>query len=208
MKASKLASLLLIAMLIGGCGLMDRRSGGDEPAEPELAGDQKEITGMLLVLDPDKCPVSNGCGPRFSLLGRDLTSQVALEGEVDPAHNHRILTVVGTPRYLPSELAENPGYSRVSAIVDVDRYRTRSDLPYYPALVDKTTEITLAQFGCDLLWDKSYSWTIEAEQPLIKVRMTDTQAASPRPWVELTFDGNSGNLVTSRMQPEDVNPCG
>ena len=77
-----------------------------------------------------------------------------------------------------------------------------------PAAIELDQRVTVDQFGCDLLWDKSYSWDIEDDVPLLTVRMTDTYAESPQPWVELTFNGDSGELHATALNPHNLSPCG
>ncbi len=162
---------------------------------------------MLLVLEPENCPLYDGCGPRFSLLGRNLDSQIAINGDIDPEHDNLILSASGIPSPLSEELSDTSGYKSISAVVAVSDYRLRSTIPYHPFLVERATEFTNENFGCDLLWDKSYFWTIEDDVPHLIVKMTNTLSAAPQPWVQLTYDGNSGELIKSSKQPEDNNPC-
>ena len=58
--------------------------------------------------------------------------------------------------------------------------------------MDEAESYTTANFGCDLLWDKTYSWSINDNVPELSVKMTDTYADEPQPWVELTYNGNNG----------------
>jgi hypothetical protein len=176
-------------------------------ANPVANPDAKELTGMLQIIDPDKCPLVEGCGPTLSLLGRNLKSQIAVTGEIPLEHDKLILTVTGIPAPLSEELAGKSGYERVRALMAIDGYRVRSKIPYYPFLVDQATAYTTENFGCDLLWDKSYSWTIENEESQLQVRMTDTTVAKPQPWIELAYNGDSGAFISVSSEPADINPC-
>ena len=197
---------ILMPFLLTGCGLKDRVFKPDSSVEDD-ALPKKELTGMLLVLDPERCPLVAGCGPQFSLLGRNLKSQVAVQGPILPEHNNLIVTVIGKPSRLPDDLRGKSGYERISAILSIKKYRLRSTIPYYPFLVEQATVHTTEEFGCDLLWDKSYSWNIEDNVPSLSVRMTNTFAPQPQPWVELSFNGDSGELTGVKTDPTQLNPC-
>ena len=206
MNYSRSCTLLIVAVLLSSCGLMERNSQSD--SESESAGsNESELTGMLVVVNPENCPLVDGCGPQFSLLGRKLETRIALTGEIQPEHENLILSVVGPTSPLASELEGKSGYDQVSATVAVEKYRVRSSIPYYPFLVEQATLVTEATYGCDLLWDKSYSWTIENAIPLLTVRMTNTFADAPQPWVELTFNGDTGELVSDSTSSDSLSPC-
>ena len=206
MKNRKSLVLIFLCLLLASCGLKDRFFNGDEEGSPPSG--KTELTGMLVIIDPAKCPLVEGCGPQFSLLGRKMDTRVALTGPVLPEHENLIISVIGRASELPDDLAGKSGYEQVSATVALGKYRLRSNIPYYPFLVEQATAVTVDQFGCDLLWDKSYSWDIEDDVPLLTVRMTDTYAESPQPWVELTFNGDSGELHATALNPHNLSPCG
>ena len=180
---------------------------GSDSTETAVDPSESELTGMLLVINPDDCPLASGCGPQFSLLGRNLTTQVAIQGDIDPAHDKLILSIVGDPSSLPDDLKTKSGYENVSAQVNVEKYRLRSSIPYHPFLADEAENYASDSFGCDLLWDKSFSWSIANDVPLLNVKMTNTLSPEPQPWIELTYNGNNGQLIDSAVQPPDVNPC-
>ena len=207
--------VIVAALSISACGvkqrvvnLKDRLFNSEEEAAlNQNSVETPELTGVLLVLDPERCPLVEGCGPVFSLMGRNLKSQVAITGDLDPKYNHHIISVAGEATQLPEELVGKSGYERIKATVNVTSYRLRSAIPYYPFLVEQAATHTLEKFGCELLWDKSYSWTIEDDLPVLKVKMTDTKVDQPQPWVELSFDGNSGSLISETREPLQLNPC-
>ena len=206
MRIYRSAAFVTLTLLLASCGLMDRQTNSDEEGSPPSG--KTELTGMLVIVDPEKCPLVEGCGPQFSLLGRKLDTRVALTGPIMPEHENLIISVVGRASELPADLAGKSGYETVSAAVKVKKYRLRSNIPYFPFLVEKASEVTIDQFGCDLLWDKTYSWTVENDEPLLSVRMTNTYADAPQPWVELTFNGNSGELHATALNPHNLAPCG
>ena len=212
MSIKKTVLVVSVAFLVSGCGLKDRMF-GSESEEPSAAASSAtskntELTGMLLVIEPEKCPLVEGCGPRFSLLGRDLKSQVAVQGDILPDHDKLVLTVIGKASPVPEELKGKSGYERISAVVDVTKYRLRTAIPYRPFLVEQATAYSSENFGCDLLWDKSYTWGIEEGTSQLTVRMTDAFSGDSPPWVELTYDGNTGDFIGVESQPESLNPCG
>ena len=201
-------TLVIVSLVLSGCGLRDRVFGPDEADTSTETKQGTELTGMLLVIEPDRCPIVEGCGPRFSLLGRDLRSQVAIEGDILPEHVNLVLTVVGDANPLPEDLKGKSGYERVSAVVDVSKYRLRTAIPYRPFLVEQATQYTTENYGCDLLWDKSYSWSIVEGTSHLIVRMTDVSGGDSAPWVELTYDGNTGDFISVASRPDSINPCG
>jgi hypothetical protein len=218
MNKHSILPVIALSLLLGGCGLKDRMFNKDDEAAIEATAQapqvdeqgsetKTELTGMLLVLEPEKCPLVEGCGPHFSLLGRELKSQIAIEGDIMPEHRNLILSVIGSPAPLPTEYVGQSGYERISGIMKVKKYRLRSSLPYHGFLVEQATEYTTRTFGCDLLWDKSFSWTIEDDVAHLIVRMTDTFSADPQPWVQLAYNGSTGDLIDATVQPEGVQPC-
>ena len=208
--------LSAVVLLLSGCGMTQKDSemthrvftGSDDATNPDASNpDAKELTGLLHIVEAEKCPLVKGCGPVLSLLGRNLKSQVAVIGEIPLEHDKLILTVSGTPDPLSDELTGKSGYERIKASITIDDFRVRSSIPYYPFLVDQATAYTTENFGCDLLWDKSYSWTIENEDAQLQVRMTNTLIADPQPWVELAYSGNTGAFISVTAEPANINPC-
>ncbi len=178
-----------------------------ESAQTSAEAYEPALTGMLLVLDPAKCPIAAGCGPQFSLLGQNLTTQVALNGDIDPAHAGLILSVAGNTLPLLSEWRDQSGYERINTMVDVEYYRVLSFIPYHAYLTEEGTKYTTENFGCDLLWDKWYSWDFTQGRPQLTVRMTDTFASEPQPWIELSYEGRTGKLANTTAYPAGANPC-
>lgn len=202
MKIKPATLTITIALLLtSGCGIKNKDRGFSKSD-----GDMKELTGMLQVIDPEKCPLVKGCGPQFSLLGRNLKLQVAIEGDFSPEHHRHILTVTGTRNPLPANLVDKSGYEKIKSIINVQKYEVRSKITY-PFLVDETTKYTIANYGCDLLWDKFYSWTFEGGGPQLQIKMTNTFSNDPQPWVQLSYDGGSGKLVSVVSEPAQMNPC-
>ena len=209
-------AILIISalLLLSGCGVKDKTADmknpgfrGSSDTKVEGDGNTRELTGMLQVVDAAKCPLAEGCGPRFSLLGSDLKSQIEVEGDIKPEHERLILSVVGEPGPLADDRVGTSGYERINTTIKISQYRLRSSIPYYPFLVEKAAEFSAQNFGCEVLWDKTYSWTIEQDIPLLSVKMTDTFAAAPQPWIELTYNGSSGEFVDSETSSDNITPC-
>ena len=53
---------------------------------------------------------------------------------------------------------------------------------------------------------KAFSWRIEQGQPILVVRMTNTRGDSKQ-YVELAFNGVTGDLVEEILQPARLRPC-
>jgi hypothetical protein len=215
-KKSAYLVLCVAILLLSGCGMTQKVSemthrvftGSDDASNSNASNpDAKELTGMLQIVDADKCPLVEGCGPVLSLLGRNLKSQIAIMGDIPVEQDKLVLTVTGIPGPLSDELSGKSGYERIKASMTIDGFRVRSKIPYYPFLVDQATAYTTEKFGCDLLWDKSYSWTIENEEAQLMVRMTNTTVAEPQPWVELAYNGDSGAFISVASEPANINPC-
>ncbi len=168
---------------------------------------ESEFTGILQVSDSRQCRVAEDCEAQFSLLGRNLKAWIALEGHIVSSHHHLIITVTGQAMPLPTELVGQPGYENIRTLVAVKHYRVRSKIPYLPFLADSATDYTLKTFGCDLAWDKSPTWEIKDDNPNFTIRMTDTQRAAPQPWIQLSYNGNSGKLIAATSALNQANPC-
>ena len=205
----------LCATLLSACTVKEQTIGLNptlinpqwESTRPSADTYESALTGMLLVLDPAKCPIAAGCGPQFSLLGQNLTTQVAVNGDIDPAHAGLILSVEGNTSTLPSGLSDQSGYERINTVADVKQYRVLSSIPYHAYLAEAATEYTTENFGCVLLWDKLYSWDFTRGGTQLIVRMTDTYASGFEPWIELSYDGLTGELIQAAAHPVVENPC-
>ncbi len=206
---------VLCATLLSACTVKEQAIGLNpilinpqwESTRTSADAHESALTGMLLVLDPAKCPIAAGCGPQFSLLGQNLITQVAITGDIDPVHAGLILSVEGNTSTLPSELSDQSGYERINTVADVEQYRVLSSIPYHAYLVEAGTKYTTENFGCDLLWDKLYSWDFTQGGTQLIVRMTDTFASGSEPWIELSYDGLTGELVHATAHPVVENPC-
>ena len=209
-----------ISLLLGGCGIKERAidlknrftKPDPAPSSTEITSDQSvskqsELTGMLLILDPSKCPLAEGCGPNYSLLGRNLKSQVSIAGEIKSEHQNLVVSIIGDPVPISSDRAALSGYQNISAHVEVEKYRLRSSIPYYPFLIEQASRYTEQYFGCDLLWDKTFSWSIENDVTQLAVKMTNNNVPEPYPWLQLIYDGNTGELIDQSMSSSQGNPC-
>ncbi len=165
-------------------------------------------TGMLLILDPDNCPLPDGCGPRYSLLDNDMKPTIALKGNVLNEHSGMVISAEGKLKALPEELRDKPGYEGIESILQIKRYHLKTSIPFSSFLVDQASRWSKEKLGCELLWDKSFSWQAGENRSRLIVRMTDTfHGSEPMPYIELHFDGNRGTFIEQQSELGGIVPC-
>ena len=156
------------------------------------------VTGLLMELDPQKCLVEAGCGPTFSLLDETHKPVLALQGDAIPTASNLsglIVKVTGTIEPLSKEHLGAPGYGSIKQTMNVSELEARSSIHYYPFLVDQADSYTIHEYGCQLRWDKSYSWKQAANRIEIAVTMTDTLDSGEK--LTLIYDATSGAFITN-----------
>lgn len=198
MHQSHSAALILAASLVlAACG----RAPVDRVVDDERVG-------LLHHAEKGNCPSEQYCGPSFSLLNESLDQWTPLEGNIEPAHHHLVVAVDGRQTRIDERDKAWFGTAAASHAIDVKRYRLLSEIPYHPFLVEQASVFTTRKYGCDLLWDKSFRWEVIDGRVHYVVRMTDTfSTAQARPYLELTYDGNTGHFLAEDMSPWGMNPC-
>ncbi len=201
---SKFSAVAFATILISGCG---GRSG--VTSETEVWADaESDAVGLLNYSDPSKCPFSTGCGSEFSLMNDSLTRFTPLYGRVDAQHKGLVIAVQGKTTQVDKAHREFLRDAGTGHAIKLNRYRLLSKIPYHPFLVEKSTEHTTGKYGCDLLWDKSYRWSKVDDRIHLTVRMTNTfYNADPKPFLELSYDGETGHLLKEDPQPWGIDPC-
>jgi hypothetical protein len=193
--------VLLIAILVG-CG--GGKKASVKPTEKVIKG---SVIGLLHYSDTDSCQYEAGCGPQFSILNESFNKFTATYGDLDPDHHHLLIQIQGKSTRLNKEDARLLGDMENGA-VKVKRYRLLTKIPYYPFLPDKAQQYTRGKYGCELLWDKTYSWQLVEGRARLNVRMTNTfSSAETKPFLELQFDGNTGHMLQEISHPQGTNPC-
>ena len=198
-------SVLLFCAVLSGCGIKQKAIDLKERITSFRSSDSgPEITGMLQIIDPDKCPIASGCGPTYSLLGVNLKKQIAIEGEIQNNHNQLIITAQGEFRNVTNQEKNKSGYENVHSVLKVKEYRIRSRYPYQTFLDTKVSQKMEESFGCEPLWDKSYSWSVENEKTVLSVKLAETLESSTSNFIQFFFDGNTGDFldqIQSGKQP-------
>ena len=157
------------------------------------------VTGLLLELDPKTCPAEAGCGPRYRLLDESHQPILVLYGDTIPTTSNLsglIIEVTGVIEPLSKAHLGTPGYGSIKQSMDVSALEARSSIHYYPFLVDQADSYTIRQYGCQLRWDKSYSWKEVANRIQIAVTMTDTVNSGEA--LTLVYDATSGALIANK----------
>ena len=197
---------MLFCILLAGCGVKQKAIDLKDRITSFRSKDSgPEITGMLQIIDPAKCPIASGCGPTYSLLGVNLKKQIAIEGDIQNNHNQLIITAQGDFRKVTSQEKSKSGYENVHSVLKVTEYRVRSRYPYQTFLDTKMSQKMEQNFGCEPLWDKSYSWQVKDKDTVLNVRLTEPVESSSSSYIEFSYDGNSGEFI-DQMQ-SGTPPC-
>jgi hypothetical protein len=201
-KLQNLVLILFLSLVVGACaGRRDAVGPGDFAA----SGD---FIGMLQYSPPGECPYPSGCGPEFSLLDETLSTWTPLQGDVDPAHNQLVIQVDGRTTGIDRDDREFLGSAAAENALKVRRYRLLSEIPYHDFLVAQASEFTTRKYGCELLWDKTFSWRLAEDRVHLIVRMTNTfHRSDTKPFLELSFDGTTGHFLKEDLEPWGINPC-
>ena len=198
------AGVLVAGLLIltTACGVKDRM------AAHGFGGEKVERTGILRISSAQECLNPDGCGPAFVLLDEAFEVSHVLEGEFDPAHDQLLIAVEGRLQQPDEHRRQALQISGRTSLVEVKRYRTLSKVPYRNLLLEQSTADSEKLFGCSILWDKRLSWRFENDQVLLIARMVDS--SSPRvvkPYVEIHYDGNTGDVVGTDTGSANLDPC-
>ena len=202
MRAGNVLVAVVTVLLLAAC------SGKKEQVASERTFSKLDSAiGLLHYSDTDKCRDEAGCGPEFSLVNVDFNRYTAVYGKLDPNHHYRLVYVEGKPARIKKEDAQYLGAMSGGAM-KMKRYRLLSKLPYRPFLPEQAAKFTKGKYGCELLWDKTYSWQVTETRTRLIVRMSDTFAQTEsKPYVELHFDGNTGHLLEEILETGGRNPC-
>ncbi|NKB62248.1 MAG: hypothetical protein GKR95_08980 [Gammaproteobacteria bacterium] len=171
------------------------------------------ITGILVVKAPETCPFTEGCGPKYSLLNENLDERIALRGvkleSLFTAQDHgMIFTVTGKHVELATSLVSISGYENVQSTLNVSGIQRRTHFSYLGFLTTNAASYTKTTFGCEIKWDKSYSWKETNGKITVSVVMEDTMSTKPRPYLKLTYDGESGTLLEVDSSSVPLSVCG
>jgi|TARA_Y100000031_G_scaffold153457_1_gene198722 hypothetical protein len=162
--------------------------------------------GILTVVTD--CMIPEGCGPKYKFWDSEMKSYTPLLGDIRESHSGLVIQVVGEEITLPSSEYNDMNYRGPTNAIDVKSYNVLSKIPYHEFLVKKAGETTPEKCPRAVAWNKGFSWEIQDDKTILKVRMTNTFSDDePQPFYELWYDGNSGEFIKEIKQPADKNFC-
>ena len=195
--------VFILATTLAACGGRKSKQTGVDASRSSV----ERTVGLLQYSDPKLCQNKDGCGPEFSLINDDFSAITAIYGKLNSSHHNLVVLVEGKQVNIKKSDARYLADMSNGAI-KMKRYRILTTRPYYPFLPDAAAKYTTKKYGCELLWDKTYSWRDSKNQTLLLVRMTNTfSPQAEKPYMELAFDGSTGKFVEERANPAGVNPC-
>lgn len=184
---------LLVTVVLNGCSV-DQSRVTAEPADPTDPGVVTR-SGVLVIIDPSRCQLPEGCGARARLMDAHFENGLPLVGAVDDSLSGRVVTVTGT---------ETP--DREALIVS--RIEPHTAFPYHPFLVEAASRYTRSHYGCKVAWNKRFSWKLRAGVGWLGVRMTNThQPGENKPFIELWFNGENGLFIKALSALGGTSPC-
>jgi len=172
--------------------------------------------GMLSVILPENCCIPEGCGPTYKLMypAPDLNeiyppfTYIPLLGNISHYHDQLIIKVIGEDTILPPEEYGSMNYYGPTYAIFVQEYELLSQIKYHDFLVPEAKNYTEQTYGCFICWNKTFSWEINGNQSIIKVRLTNTfSAETSLPFIELWYDGNTGQFIKEENNLNGNNPC-
>ena len=194
--------VVLLGVLLTGCVINERYSIGTW-GKPSVT-----MTGMLVIVEPNECAIREGCGPKYRLMNETFSAYTILIGDVKDTDDQLLITVSGRFAPLPEKARLSKDYRGRDEAIDVERYEIHSKIKYRALLLDKASRDSRLRFGCNVLWDKRFSWTLSADRPILVVKMANTRTQISRsPFIELSYDGRTGVLISEKRSQPDLNPC-
>jgi len=169
-------------------------------------------TGILWLADVD-CSLEKGeCRPDH-ISSPDMTSYIPLLGDFNKEHSGLIIQVKGEKVNLSyQEIKELFGllyYDGPTEIIKVNSYSLLSKIPYHDFLVKKANEYTVEKYPClgnksSTFWNKTFSWEVKENTPILKVRMTYNIEGNAPLFYELWYDGNTGDFIKEIKSSDEV----
>ena len=162
--------------------------------------------GMLTVVT--SCASPEGCGPTYKLRDSNMETYIPLLGDINDENDQLIISVVGRWTELPEDEYHDINYDGPTVAIAVDAYAVLSRIKYHDFLVPEAREYAIRQYGCFIPWNKTFSWEMKNQRPILKVRMTETSSEeTPQPFIELWYDGNTGAFIKEINNLSGYNPC-
>jgi len=201
-----------LCLLLTGCAANLPTS--ELPIEPGArfavaqTGEPVELVGVLAVVSKDRCKLESGCGPKYRIFSEDFDDRIPLQGDIDDTHDSQLIKVRGTWAFVSDDDKKGLDREWGDTAVQVTAYEVLSSLKYQQFLVSEANQFTNDNYGCESLWDKSFKWRINNNQPSLIIRLTQSGLdLESLPFLELWFDADSQALVRQQKSSDDVNPC-
>lgn len=194
--------VLFLVVFLAGCVINERYSIGT------WGKASVTLTGMLVIVDPNDCAIREGCGPKYRLMNETFSGYTVLIGDVKESDDQLLITVNGQFVPLPEQARLTRDYRGREEAIEVKDYEIHTKIKYRSLLVDKASQDSRERFGCNVLWDKQFSWALSNGRPILVVRLANIHAQISRsPFIELAYDGRTGALVSEKRSKPDLNPC-
>ena len=199
-----IAWLIVLTLSVASCGVVERVP---SPKDSFQRADLRK-TGMLIVNRPVHCEGDVVCSPRYSLRDSRFKTSTPLFGEIDDEHAQLIITVRGSRKKLTDAEMQTMGHTGSANAIAVKSYRVHTKIKYHAFLIEQARKFTKQTYDCDLLWDKSFGWKLIDTIPYLVVRMTDSRSsATNKPYIELWYDGDSGEMMREHKSSTTLDPC-
>lgn len=166
--------------------------------------------GMLEVVI--NCMIPEGCGPKYRLSNSGFTGWVGLLGNINNSDNGMIIEVFGYETKLPDNQKSMLNNEKDMKAIRVIKYKVLSKISdYHSFLMSESEKYMLKRFGCTCKWPNDckfkydgirFSWEYKNNEPILKVKWIQDSK-----FVELWYDGNSGEFIKEIVSPPDAIFC-
>ena len=172
--------------------------------------------GVLSVVT--NCMIPEGCGPKYNLENSEFKSSIPLIGDMNDDDSELIISVIGTKTTLSDSESGSMNNGKKIEAIKVKSYEVISKVKYHDFLVTKAGEYTLKNYPClaskeyddsiATTYNKSFSWEINGDTPIIKVRMTNTMGEiNTDSYYEIWYNANSGDFIKEINEPKNIVFC-
>jgi len=197
-----LLSAIFALVFFSGCGSSDKVKW---LKSPDLSAFDK--IGMLST-GLGSCLIPEGCGPKYRLVDApDLSERhppyvyTPLLGDIDDDHDQLMIGVIGQPTVLPPEEYGDMNYDGPTDAIAVKSYALLSKIKYHDFLMQEATEYTQQTYGCTIVWNKTFSWEMSEDGPILKIRLFGPFI------IEMRYNGNTGEFIEEENNLDGYDPC-
>lgn len=196
--------MIVLIVLVAGCRMIERLP---NPKHFFQRADMQQ-TGMLIVSDRVPCEAEETCRPRYSLRDSRFAKSTPLLGKINAEHAQLVITVHGKRKKLTDVEMQVMGHAGSANALSVKNYRVHTKIKYHAFLIEQARKFTNQTYGCELLWDNLFAWKLIDTTGYLVVRLTDSHSsATNKPFVELWYDGNSGEMIRENKSSPTLDPC-